>query len=245
MTHIIKKNLGRPTPDVGGTWNYGKGQQLNTNSIEDYEDYDDLPKKISSRKSIKFKNWDFRYYRSKINYKLINRYLESKIGQVWDKVYSEISNKFSEDYRLYVGRSVYTTPSEVIKIRFRSSYDNKMYEQMRLVHCDSGHIVDSWVDLYVDANGILRKCDNKIRYRLRLIDQPDEHNPNPIEIDSNTKLIFEDGIWYMQTITMRERYEVQFRGTPQERIVKYKHPEYKKKQLSKKELKKYNLRNRV
>lgn len=209
-------------------------------------DEDSLPERQGMRKPY---GWEGREYEN-LNFEPLRRFLRSKVGQPWNKVYSELHEKI--DVRTYGG--------------------HRVMEELRWM-VDTGEHAHHWYrtrGLYVDENGILCKKDYSTRWRQEKDDPTKpkkvrEHvwNRKTKRYDYVvTKITFHkdggdyeqiNGIWYgveyayrkafkneVRRIYDEETKEWDWRSVPvpyQEQFIQNKH------QLNKKELKKLGLSN--
>jgi len=63
--------------------------------------------------------WDSKTYRSRQNYRVIEKFLDKNVGRLWDDVWSEICK--SNDSRSYLGKK--------IRKRFLMTVKNDIYER--------------------------------------------------------------------------------------------------------------------
>lgn len=171
------------------------------------------------------------------------RFLKSKIGQLWDDVYSEICS--TVDQRTLRGWHFHTHLFDFV------------YSYSELIHWVS---VYSWRhmngQLYIDEEGYLRQAPfetpqwkldrekkrkapcKELKYRQKEHGSKEESWDFNVDFRTNDYLKKVDGIWYF----MRARIGYRSHWYPDGRQ-SYPYTFYKKIQLNKKELKKWNLYN--
>ncbi len=129
------------------------------------------------------------------NYNPLRRYLASKVGQLWNDVFSDICA--NNDIRNYVQGEV------------REHIGWMVHENVEIVdgkpHATDGHLL--WRDFYVHPDsGVLMKVPSGKRYRWGGWKTKHEQ----IAIDAETKYVKVDGVWYK--VSFRPFIDEEFRA---------------------------------
>lgn len=135
------------------------------------------------------------------NLQPLYRFLRSRLGRPWDKVYSEIREHFdkSSAVKLHIFQHLSTMVEQNAVYRNGKYYEPISYSRKSTTPEVSG--------FYIDRMGILREAIQE-RYRWKLKELP--KNPNIVKIDAYSYLLRMNGSWFIG----------QFRDLPSEQTRK-------------------------
>lgn len=172
--------------------------------IRDYDKLEELPKK----QRMKPNGWDLFNDVKELNEYLnpLIRFLRSRVGKPWDKVYSEIRKniKFQSATQLHILQHLeHYVEKNVVVEGGRVFWNHTRWRGNRVELTDDGQT------FYVDSHGILRRPKHtKTRRSLTWV-HPDYRPPNPtfypdgLDGEKWEKI---EGIWYRHTTELRRDY---------------------------------------
>jgi len=128
----------------------------------------------------------------------LKRFLQSRVGRPWDKVYSEIREHFDKSSAVKLHIFEHLKDYVELNVVYR---DGKYYEPRAYSRGSTAPEVSGF---YVDRHGILRKAPSQ-RYRFKK-----EPNPNVISIEKYQKILILNGCWFIG----------QFKDLPAEQVRK-------------------------
>lgn len=211
------------------------GKRLSKDEIVNEEDLDLGPSKLSSSRRRQL-GWGAKEFSDLIN--PLKRFLESKVGQSWNKIYSELSTHL--DKRSLSGQHIWTHVFQFVE---RNVYikDGKPYYKIHPSRYGPHEVTKS---LYVHpVTGILTapKDYNKSWKTLRKRIKPEP--PTKIKLGKEESLEKIKGIWYYVRVVENEVERLSHFVNDVPVFYKAKEISVTKRQLNSKELKTHKLKN--
>ena len=105
-----------------GHANRSKKTALRIRRFDSEDQFDHLPKRISSSRHSQH-GWDAKEFSDRLG--PLKRFLRSRIGKHWDKVYSELSQNL--DKRSLAGRHIWTHVWEYVEKDVEFGFDGHIY----------------------------------------------------------------------------------------------------------------------
>ena len=209
-------------------------------------DYEDEPKRAKSSRRWQY-GYDYRHSTDVLG--PLKKYLESKVGQDWDDVYSEICQNM--DKRSTVGAHIFTHLWQYVK------KDCYIGAKTGKVYCEGGRSTPYYFYVHPWTNKLCKVPQERPFWRRRHPSYGWDNVPvekggvrytgnnwnNGKDIPPFKSYFLIDGLWYYTEWTLVTLYR-EYTGFYRPRLEKYEDIVFlKKRQLSKKELRDLKLKN--